>query len=318
VSDLKREIWKSAASALRKNIGGLSFSDRLNVGLFILTMIAIVISLWSLKVAIVTLEEARKGGKEQQETLDESKDSLRRAANALDSSRDLLERQEQIQDGTLRSIKDEVGLLDSINAQSRARGYLSLSIRCSEPGIAPEHHPQFSGDLVGSSENKRFHGSKLKSEAAFHFIEGQDYDCKGTIRNLGDRVLDSYELSIGFDTLPDIGILTPVGGLSNEIQIQTVNEVHSAAFRPIGYKVPILASGGTILPSARDPSGANFDFSVKIPAGWKPHGYIRPGELIPDYSYGDFAIGRLQIGINLPMVDEDRIDLEVYLVRKKN
>jgi hypothetical protein len=242
---LNQDYWKSSVLALRRSFNKLSFSDGLNIGLFILTVIAIVISLWSLRVAIVTLEEARKGGEMQQRTLDASRDALVLATG-------LLNNQVSIQKSTLDSVKSEVNLLDSINAEPRARGFLAISILCtSEKG-----ERQVSPILIGETENKKFHQSRFHSSFDLHLADGIPYLCTAHIRNLGNKPIDSFDFSASFPSTK-----------SKTLDVQSGDDLSAWKTVSAGENdFAFMKTGGIILPVAQDPIGTDLSFRLKIPA----------------------------------------------------
>jgi hypothetical protein len=333
---MKRGILKSLALALWRSTRGLSFSDRLNVGLFVLTVVTTVIALWSVHISIVTLHEARDGGQKQQVALDASKESLNSAkeslnsvkdsmtsANAslsstkdsmnlakdsLDSSVRLLKHQDAIQQQTLENIRDEVRLLQSINAQPNARGFLTLSLNCGDD-VNPKQELR---GLVGETENRKFSHSGLRSSARLLLLGGNNYGlgCAGQILNPGNRAIDSYELSLFFDPLigtgfPDSSELRQ--SRSIEVRDGREMEVHGTTSSDWGTlksgDAPItIRSGGRILPVSQDPDGAYFRFRIRVPVETKPGS---------DHRVTKFY-GTLKLRIAPAGVDYDTISIDLY------
>jgi hypothetical protein len=317
---LDRNTGRSSALALWRSFSGLSFSDRLNVGLFALTVIAIVISIWSVHIAIVTLEEAREGGSRQQQTLDASKDSLNAARASLEASAKILQDQESIQKTTLENVRSEVNLLDSINSEPHARGFLALKISCKSSGD-PDDKPQKSGELVGDTESRRFHRSKWKSEFTLHLIDDEEYSCDGEVKNLGNRIIDSFEVSAGYDRLPDIWVEQPSQERLSDIDLRPVEEVHSSREALSSNQGnTILLSGGNLRPASEDPQGDRFRFVLRIPKTAEipnTDPIIRHGDLWSENSTRSQGFyGTLRIRISPVMVEYDYI--YVYLYRERN
>jgi hypothetical protein len=258
----------------------LSFGDRLNCALFCLTILSLAIAFWGVDIAFVTLKEARAGGEKQQTTLDASKDALLAAKASLDTSTTLLRDQSTIQNNTLVAIRQadlllhqttiaaasQTALLKSINDQPTRRGILAASLECSDPDGRQQRS---STDLIGETENEKFHAGLGHSTFELRLVEETIYSCKLTVRNIGNQKIEQFDVTLL--PLEQSGLLLSSGHPGDPMNWGLLfGDASPAAIKaagPIGPPVFFSftpAFGGTLLPIAQDPIGQSSEFRLRL------------------------------------------------------
>jgi hypothetical protein len=260
------------AIGIKRRYYELSFSDRLNCALFCLTILSLGIAFWGVEIAFVTLKEAREGGDKQLALLNASKESMLAAQKSLDTSTTLLRDQSTIQNNTLDAIRQadlllhqttiaaasQTTLLKSINDQPTRRGILAASLVCSDPDGRQQRSPT---DLIGETENEKFHAGRGHSTFELKLVEETIYSCKLTVRNIGNQKIEQFDVT----PLPlgQSGLLVSSGHPGDPenwgILFGDSSPATLKAVGPIGPPVSFSFTpsfGGTLLPVAQDPIGS--------------------------------------------------------------
>lgn len=267
------KIGKRTAATTRQ-FRELSFADRLNCALFCLTIISLAISLWSVHVAIVTLTEARAGGEKQQKTLDASKDALFAAKSSLDASTTLLKGQVTIQNNTLAAVRQadsllneasiaassQVQLLKSINEQPSRRGILAISMVCSDPTGRQQRSPT---DMIGKTENVKFHGGRGHSTYAMKMAQGTIYSCTLTVRNIGDQKIEQFELQPFAAGISGLEVSDSDPGDRESWSLFWGEDLPGGQVGPPPF-FTFRGFGGTLLPLAQDSRGQATEFRLRL------------------------------------------------------
>jgi hypothetical protein len=304
------------AAGIKRKYHELSFGDRLNGALFCLTILSLVIAFWGVRIAYVTLKEARAGGEKQQATLDASKDALLAAKTSLDASTTLLRDQTTIQNDTLVAIRqadsllhettiaaaNQTTLLKSINDQPTRRGILAASLACSDPDRRQQQSPT---DLIGETENKKFHAGRGHSTFDLKLVEGAIYSCKLTVRNIGNQKIEQFEVTPLALGLRGVQVSSGHQGDPESWQVlfgDTGPDTAEAVGRigPPAFFSFTPSFGGTLLPVAQDPIGQSSEFRLRLlgdqfhnPSRSKPGINLRLGPVNVPYDYIAFPIIRL-------------------------
>jgi hypothetical protein len=247
----------------------------------------------------VTLKEARVGGEKQQTTLDESKRSLLAAKESLEASTRLLKNQVAVQENTLAAVEQadlllhqttvaaasQIQLLKSINDQPMRRGILAVSLECSDPDGRQQRSPL---DLIGETENEKFHAGRGHSTFDLKLVEDAIYACKLTVRNIGNQKIEQFSVS-------------PLGEELNGLEVSGQplfgEFVGTTTMPPAFFR---FTFGGTLLPVAQDPVGQSSEFTLKLdanhlqdPPGSKPRINFRLEPVNVSYDYVRISIVRL-------------------------
>lgn len=187
---------------------GLSFGDALNVALFVLTLAALGLAYQGVRLAKITLAEARAQAKDQDALAQEQMKQLRASTNALQTATTLLSEQSDTLRGLQEISRQQLANLNGSEARIRKHEQEAAAPRivgaCDEFALMDAHGKDIPAIMGGNQFNTQVAVRLRRDRTVDCFIRVvNEGDAELKNANFGITISDSTEI-YGGDCNPDV------------------------------------------------------------------------------------------------------------------